>query len=215
MRVLSLNNTKNIVVLVSGGGTNLQALIDAEHRGELGCGKITCVIASKADAYALTRACDNGIKTRTLIRKDYSDIASYSKAMRDALLEEKADVVVYAGFMTILDENVCDAFVNKMVNVHPALIPSFCGKGYYGLYVHEEALKKGVKVSGATVHFVTAECDAGPIIMQKAVEVLDSDTPETLQKRIMEQAEWKILPEAVKLLCEEKIVIKDGKTYIK
>lgn len=215
MRVLSLNNTKNIVVLVSGGGTNLQALIDAQNRGELGCGKISCVIASKADAYALTRAEQNGIKTRILIRKDYSDIASYSIAMRDALLEEKADIVVYAGFMTILDKNVCDAFAGKMVNVHPALIPSFCGKGYYGLHVHEEALKKGVKVSGATVHFVTAECDAGPIILQKAVEVLDDDSPETLQKRIMEQAEWKILPQAVKLLCEDKIVIKDGKTYFK
>lgn len=210
-----MNNTKNIVVLVSGGGTNLQALIDAEHRGELGCGKITCVISSKADAYALTRASDNGIKTRTLFRKDYADIASYSKAMRDALIEEEADIVVYAGFMTILDENVCDAFENKMVNVHPALIPSFCGKGYYGLHVHEEALKKGVKVSGATVHFVTAECDAGPIILQKAVDVLDNDTPETLQKRIMEQAEWKILPKAVALLCDDRIIVKDGKTHIK
>lgn len=215
MRVLSLNNTKNIVVLVSGGGTNLQALIDAEKRGELGCGKITCVISSKNDAYALTRAENNGIKTRTLIRKDYNDIASYSIAMRDALIEEKADVIVYAGFMTILDENVCDTFENKMVNVHPALIPSFCGKGYYGLHVHEEALKKGVKVSGATVHFVTAECDAGPIILQKAVEVLNDDTPEILQKRIMEQAEWKILPRAVQLLCDDKITVIDGKTYIK
>ena len=209
-----MNNTKNIVVLVSGGGTNLQALIDAQNDGKLGCGKITCVISSKADAYALTRAENNGIKTRVLIRKDYADIASYSKAMRDALLEENADVIVYAGFMTILDENVCDAFQNKMVNVHPALIPSFCGKGYYGLHVHEEALKKGVKVSGATVHFVTTECDAGPIILQKAVEVLDNDTPETLQKRIMEQAEWKILPKAVALLCDGKITVKDGKTYI-
>lgn len=210
-----MNNTKNIVVLVSGGGTNLQALIDAQNRGELGSGKISCVIASKVDAYALTRAADNGIKTRTLIRKDYNDIASYSIAMRDALIEEKADVVVYAGFMTILDENVCDAFAGKMVNVHPALIPSFCGKGYYGLHVHEQVLKKGVKVSGATVHFVTAECDAGPIILQKAVEVMDDDTPETLQRRIMEQAEWKILPRAVQLLCDEKIVIEDGKTFIK
>lgn len=210
-----MNNTKNIVVLVSGGGTNLQALIDAQNRGELGCGKITSVISSKADAYALTRAENNGIKTRVLIRKDYSDIASYSCAMRDALLQENADIIVYAGFMTILDSNVCDTFKNKMINVHPALIPSFCGKGYYGLHVHEEALKKGVKVSGATVHFVTAECDAGPIILQRAVEVLDDDTPETLQKRIMEQAEWKILPKAVKLLCDEKIIIKDNKTYIK
>lgn len=206
---------KKIVVLVSGGGTNLQALIDAEKAGELGQGKITCVIASKADAYALTRAQNAGIKTRTLIRKDFSDIASYSKAMKEMLLEEEADLVVYAGFMTILDEHVCDAFKNKMINVHPALIPSFCGKGYYGLHVHEEALKKGVKVSGATVHFVTAECDAGPIILQKAVEVLEGDTPETLQKRIMEQAEWKILPKAVKLFSEDKITVLDGKTIIK
>ena len=205
---------KNIVVLVSGGGTNLQALIDAQKRGELGNGEITCVISSKEGAYALTRAEENNIKTRTLIRKDYSDIASYSKAMRDALLEEKADLIVYAGFMTILDENVCDAFPNRMVNVHPALIPSFCGKGFYGLHVHEEALKKGVKVSGATVHFVTAECDAGPIILQKAVEVLEDDTPETLQKRIMENAEWKILPEAVKLFCDDKIKVENGKTII-
>ncbi len=210
-----MNNTKNIVVLASGGGTNLQALIDAEHRGELGCGKISCVIASKADAYALVRAKENGIKTRTLIRKDYDDVNKYSEDMLAALLEEKADVIVYAGFMTILGDAVCDAFPNKMVNVHPALIPSFCGKGYYGLHVHEEALKKGVKVSGATVHFVTAECDAGPIILQKAVEVLDDDTPETLQRRIMEQAEWKILPKAVQLLCDEKIVVENGKTYIK
>ncbi len=210
-----MNNTKNVVVLASGGGTNLQALIDAQNRGELGCGKISCVIASKADAYALTRAKDNGIKTRILIRKDYDDVDKYSEDISDILLEEKADVIVYAGFMTILGNAVCDTFPNKMVNVHPALIPSFCGKGYYGLHVHEEALKKGVKVSGATVHFVTAECDAGPIILQKAVEVLDDDTPESLQKRIMEQAEWKILPKAVQLLCDEKIEIKDGKTYIK
>lgn len=209
-----MNNTKNIVVLVSGGGTNLQALIDAEKQGKLGCGKITCVISSKPDAYALTRAENNGIKTRVLIRRDYADIASYSIAMRDALIEENADVIVYAGFMTILDKNVCDAFPNRMINVHPALIPSFCGKGFYGLRVHEEALKKGVKVSGATVHFVTAECDAGPIILQKAVEVADGDTPESLQRRIMEQAEWRLLPEAVRLLCEEKIRVENGKTII-
>lgn len=215
MRVLSLNNTKNIVVLVSGGGTNLQALIDSEKQGKLGNGKITCVISSKADAYALKRAEDNGIKTRVLQRRDFSDIAQYSIAMRDILTEEKADIIVYAGFMTILDENVCDKFAFKMVNVHPALIPSFCGKGYYGLRVHEEALKKGVKVSGATVHFVTAECDAGPIILQKAVEVKEDDTPETLQRRIMEQAEWKILPEAVRLLCEDKIEIVNSRVHIK
>lgn len=215
MRVLSLSDTKNIVVLVSGGGTNLQALIDAERAGTFGRGKITCVISSKSGAYALERAKKNGIKTLVLERRDYPGIAEYSKAMRDALLKEKADIIVYAGFMTILDENVCDAFENKMVNVHPALIPSFCGKGYYGLRVHEEALKKGVKVSGATVHFVTAECDAGPIILQKAVEVRENDTPEILQRRIMEQAEWKILPEAVRLLCEDKIEVRNSRVYIK
>ncbi len=205
---------KKIAVLVSGGGTNLQALIDAQNREELGEGEITCVIASNPDAYALERAKQNGIKTHILVRKEYADISSYSKAMRDLLKKEEADLVVYAGFMTILDENVCDAFENKMINVHPALIPSFCGKGFYGLHVHEEALKKGVKVSGATVHFVTAECDAGPIILQKAVEVLEGDTPETLQKRIMQEAEWKILPLAVKLFCDGKITVKDGRTVI-
>ena len=194
---------KNIVVLVSGGGTNLQALIDAEKRGEIRGGKITCVIASKADAYALTRAADNGIKTRVLARRDFPDVKSYSKAMRDALVEENADLVVY------------DAFPNRMINIHPALIPSFCGKGFYGLHVHEAALAKGVKVSGATVHFVTADCDAGPIILQKAVEVKNGDTPETLQKRIMEEAEWKILPQAVSLFCEDRIIVKNGVTEIR
>lgn len=210
-----MNNIKNIVVLVSGGGTNLQALIDAQAAGEIKQGKITCVISSKKDAYALTRADNNGIKTHVIERKEYSDISSYSEAVRDALLEEKADVIVYAGFMTVLDESVCDCFENKMINVHPALIPSFCGKGFYGLHVHEAALKKGVKVSGATVHFVTAECDGGPIILQKAVEVEQDDTPETLQRRIMEQAEWKILPKAVSLLCEDRITVENGKVYIK
>lgn len=201
---------KNIAVLVSGGGTNLQALIDAEKRGETGNGKITCVISSKEDAYALERAKNNGIKTIVLKRKDYPDVASYSKAMAETLKEENADLVVYAGFMTILDEQVCNAFPYKMINVHPALIPSFCGKGFYGLHVHEAALAKGVKLSGATVHFVTEECDGGPIILQKAVEVKNGDTPETLQKRIMEEAEWKILPYAVKLFCDDKIEIRNG-----
>ena len=205
---------KNIVVLVSGGGTNLQALIDAEKRGELGNGKITCVIASRADAYALERAKNNGIKTVVLVRKDYPDVAAYSKAMADTLKAENADLVVYAGFMTILDEQVCNAFPYKMMNVHPALIPSFCGKGFYGLHVHEAALAKGVKLSGATVHFVTEECDGGPIILQKAVEVKNGDTPETLQKRIMEEAEWKILPKAVQLFCDDKITVIDGKAVI-
>ena len=206
---------KNIVVLVSGGGTNLQALIDAEKSGIITNGKITCVISSKPDVYALERAKNNGIKTRVLARKDYGDITSYSKAMLDALNEEKADLVVYAGFMTILDEQIVRAYPNKMMNVHPALIPSFCGKGYYGLRVHEEALKKGVKLTGATVHFVTEVCDGGPIILQKAVEVKDDDTPEVLQKRVMEQAEWKILPQAVSLFCDDRLEVKDNRVYIK
>lgn len=205
---------KKIVVLVSGGGTNLQALIDAEKATGLGGGKITCVISSKPDAYALTRASENGIKGRVLCRKDFADVAQYSKAMVEALREEEADLVVYAGFMTILDESVCNAFPYKMMNVHPALIPSFCGKGFYGLHVHESALAKGVKLTGATVHFVTEECDGGPIILQKAVAVENNDTPEILQKRVMEQAEWKILPQAVTLFCEGRISIINGKAVV-
>lgn len=205
---------KNICVLVSGGGTNLQALIDAEKSGIIKGGKITCVIASNPEAYALERAKNNGISTRIIPRKEYADVASYTRAVTDALLEEKADLVVYAGFMTILDEQIVKAFPCKMMNVHPALIPSFCGKGFYGLHVHEAALEKGVKLSGATVHFVTEVCDGGPIIMQKAVAVENGDTPETLQRRIMEQAEWKILPEAVSLFCQDRIKIADGKAVI-
>lgn len=205
---------KNIVVLVSGGGTNLQALIDAQARGEIKGGKITCVIASNAEAYALERAKNNGIATRVLVRKEYPDVHTYSKAMLDALNEEKADLVVYAGFMTILDETLCRAFPNKMINVHPALIPSFCGKGYYGLHVHEAALSKGVKVTGATVHFVTEVCDGGPIILQDTVPVLNGDTPEILQRRVMENVEWKILPRAVSLFCEDRITVIDDKAYI-
>lgn len=205
---------KNIVVLVSGGGTNFQALIDAEKRGELEGGKITCVISSKEGAYALERAAQNGIKGVVLPRKDYADSHEYSKAMLEVLKAENADIIVYAGFMTILDECVCKAYPYKMVNVHPALIPSFCGKGYYGLKVHEEALKRGVKVTGATVHFVTEVCDGGPIILQKAVDIQNGDTPEILQKRVMEQAEWKILPRAVSLLCRDKVQVRDGIAYV-
>lgn len=210
-----MNKKRNIVpiriaVLVSGGGTNLQALIDAEKRGEIEGGRITCVISSKDGAYALERAAQNGIKGIVLPRKDYADSHAYSKAMLDTLKAENADIIVYAGFMTILDEQVCRAYPYKMVNVHPALIPSFCGKGYYGLKVHEEALARGVKVTGATVHFVTEVCDGGPIILQKAVEVKNGDTPEVLQRRVMEQAEWKILPHAVSLLCRDKVKVVDG-----
>ena len=205
---------KNIVVLVSGGGTNLQALIDAEKRGEIKNGKITCVISSNPEAYALERAKKNNIPSRIIERKEYSDILSYSEAVLEALRQEKADLIVLAGFMTILDEVVTKAYPYQIINVHPALIPSFCGKGYYGLKVHEAALEYGVKLSGATVHFVNEEADAGAIIIQKAVEIRNNDTPETLQKRIMEQAEWKILPRAVSLFCEDKIEIKNDKAYI-
>lgn len=205
---------KNICVLVSGGGTNLQALIDAQKSGLIKNGKITCVIASKDGVYALERAKQNNIASRVIARKEYDSVKDYTKAVTDALIEEKADLVVYAGFMTILDEQIVDAFPNKMMNVHPALIPSFCGKGFYGLHVHEEVLKKGVKLTGATVHFVTEECDGGPIILQKAVEVKNGDTPEILQKRVMEEAEWRILPKAVSLFCEDKIQVINNKTII-
>ncbi len=203
-----------IAVLVSGGGTNLQALIDAQKAGKLGNGEITLVLASKPDVYSLERAKQNNIPSKVLARKDYADISSYSAALVEALKEAETELVVLAGFLTIIDEQVYNAFPNKILNVHPALIPSFCGKGFYGLHVHEAALEKGVKVSGATVHIVTPECDAGPIVLQKAVEVKDGDTPETLQRRIMEEAEWKILPEAVKLFCDEKIVVEGNITRI-
>ena len=205
---------KNIVVLVSGGGPNLQALIDAEKRGEIKGGKITCVISSKPEVYALERAKQNGISTRVIPRKEYADVSSYTKAVTDALIDEKADLVVYAGFMTILDEQVVKAFPYKMMNVHPALIPSFCGKGFYGLHVHEAVLDSGVKLTGATVHFVTEVCDGGPIILQGAVPVMNGDTPEVLQKRVMEQAEWKLLPKAVSLFCEDKIRIENGRAFV-
>ena len=206
---------KRIAVLVSGGGTNLQALIDAQKSGMFGDSEISLVVASKDGVYSLERAKNNNISSKVLVRKEYDSIKEYSKALTDTLVEEKIDLVVLAGFLTIFDEQVYEAFPNRIINVHPALIPSFCGKGYYGLHVHEAVLAKGVKVSGATVHIVTPECDAGPIILQKAVDVKEDDTPETLQKRIMEEAEWKILPEAVKLFCEDRLTVKDNKVYIK
>ena len=209
------NDMTKIAVLVSGGGTNLQALIDAERRGELGDGKITLVIASKPGVYALERAKNAHIEGMVLARKDFDSIASYSKALADTMLSEGIDLVVLAGFLTIIDEQVYEAFPNRILNVHPALIPSFCGKGFYGLHVHEAALEKGVKVSGATVHIVTPECDAGPIVLQRAVEVRQDDTPETLQKRIMEEAEWKILPMAVKLFCDGRIIVENNRVFIK
>lgn len=205
---------KNIVVLVSGGGTNLQALIDAQGRGEIKNGRIVCVISSNPKAYALERAKNNGIDTEVIRRKDYAEFDEYDKALTELLQSKKADAVVLAGFMTILGTRVIKSFENRIINIHPSLIPSFCGEGYYGLRVHEEALKKGVKVTGATAHFVNEVCDGGPIIIQKAVEVQNGDTPEILQRRVMEQAEWNILPKAVSLFCEDKIIVKDNKTEI-
>ena len=206
---------KNIIVLVSGGGTNLQALIDAEKSGLIQGGKITCVISSKEGVYALERAKHNNIPTRVVPRKEYPDSLSYSKAVLEVLNEEKADLIVLAGFMTILDRCVTKAYNYKIINVHPALIPSFCGEGFYGLKVHEAALAYGVKVSGATIHFVNEKADAGAIILQGTVNVERDDTPQTLQRRIMENVEWKLLPKAVSLFCQDKIDIVDGRAYVR
>ena len=200
---------KNIVVLVSGGGTNLQALLDAEKRGELGPGHISCVISSSPTAYALTRAADAGVKTRVLPKKGVNR-ETYTARMVEALREEEADLVILAGFMVILGPALPAAYKNAVLNVHPALIPSFCGPGYYGLHVHEAVLAAGVKVTGATVHFVNEVCDGGPIILQGTVPVENDDTPETLQRRVMEQVEWKLLPKAARLFCEGKIRVENG-----
>ena len=201
---------KNIVVLVSGGGTNLQALIDAQNDGKIQNGKISCVISSNPEAYALERARNNGIDTAVIRRRDYENQKEYDKALVELLKTKNADLIVLAGFMTILGEYVIQSFRNKIINIHPSLIPSFCGEGFYGLRVHKQALKKGVKVTGATVHFVNEICDGGAIILQKAVEVHSGDTPEILQKRVMQEAEWKILPLAVSLFCDEKIIINEN-----
>lgn len=203
-----------IGVLVSGGGTNLQKLIDAEKAGEIINGKLQVVISSRPDAYALERAKQAGIEAIALRRKDYDSVEAYSQALIDALRERQVDLVVLAGFLTITGDNFVEAFRNRIINVHPALLPSFGGKGYYGLHVHEAALARGVKVTGATVHFVNEVCDGGPIILQKAVEVHEGDTPEILQKRVMEQAEWILLPKAVSLFCQGKLSVEDGVVHI-
>ena len=189
----------NIAVLVSGGGTNLQALIDAENSGILHSGTITLVISNKADAYALTRAANAGIKTAVIGNKE----PGFEDRLIAALEENGTDLIILAGFMCILSEKFTSHFEQRIINVHPSLIPSFCGEGFYGLRVHRAALEKGVKVTGATVHFVNEIPDGGEIIMQKAVDVLPGDTPETLQKRVMEQAEWIILPAAAELVSAE------------
>jgi len=203
MKVLSLNNTKKIAVLVSGGGTNLQALIDAQKSGIIKSGEIALVISNKADAFALERAKTAGIATKVVLKKECGTQEVFEEKIIIALEENKIDLIVLAGFMSILSKNFTDYFANKIINVHPSLIPSFCGEGFYGLKVHKAALEKGVKVTGATVHFVNEIPDGGEIIMQKAVAVLDGDTPEILQKRVMQEAEWIILPQAVEKLCAE------------
>lgn len=195
-----------IGVLVSGGGTNLQAIIDNIKNGKINA-KIETVFSNKEDAYALKRAKDNNIETKVLKIKDFESKELFEKALIDYLQEKQLDLIVLAGFMVILSEKFTKTFENKIINIHPSLIPAFSGAGYYGLKVHEGALERGIKIAGATVHFVTEEADAGPIIIQKEVYVEDDDTPETLQKRVMEQAEWKILPEAINLIINDEIEI--------
>ncbi len=194
-----------IAVLVSGGGTNLQALIDAQNRGELSGGQIVRVIASRPDAGALERAKKAGIPGAVVRRKDYADASAFDAALLAELEGCGAELVVLAGYLSILSESVVSRYADRILNVHPSLIPSFCGKGYYGLKVHEAVLAYGVKVTGATVHFVNEMPDGGAILLQQAVEVWPDDTPETLQRRVMEQAEWKLLPRAVALFCEGRI----------
>ena len=197
---------KRIAVFVSGGGTNLQALIDAQKSGIITSGEITLVISNNPDAYALQRAKNAGINTAVVNKKECANQAEFEEKLISTLEENKTDFIVLAGFMCILSENFTKKYANRIINVHPSLIPSFCGKGFYGLRVHEAALEYGVKVTGATVHFVNEIPDGGKIIMQKAVSIEDGDTPEILQKRVMEEAEWIILPKAVEKICKENLV---------
>lgn len=191
-----------IAVMVSGGGTNLQALIDAKKSGIIKSGEIALVLSNNKNAYALERAKNANIETAVVVKKECGSQEAFENAIKDIFKKKGIDLIVLAGFMSILSQDFTKAYENRIINVHPSLIPSFCGKGYYGLKVHEEALKKGVKVTGATVHFVNEIPDGGKIIMQKAVKVLDKDTPETLQKRVMKIAEWKILPASTELVSQ-------------
>ncbi len=201
-------------ILVSGGGTNLQAIIDNIENGALSNTKITTVISNKEKAHALVRARQYNIDACCLSPKDYPDKESFDCALRDYFINKEVDLIVLAGYLVVLGERFVSAFPNKIINIHPSLIPSFCGAGYYGLRVHEAVLERGVKITGATVHFVDKGTDTGPIILQKAVEVLPTDTKEILQKRVMLEAEWVLLPKAIQLYGEGKIKVKDGKVYI-
>ena len=203
-----------IAVLVSGGGTNLQALIDAQGRGEIPDGQIAAVISSSPDAFALERAKKAGIPGYVFNRKDFASNQAMTVALTQQLKELDIGLVVLAGFMYILTPELIDAYPNAILNVHPALIPSFCGEGFYGLHVHEAALAYGVKVTGATVHFVSEDCDGGPIVLQQAVPIEEGDTAEVLQRRVMEQAEWKILPRAVALFCAQKLRVEGRIVHI-
>ena len=205
---------KKIAVLVSGGGTNLQAIIDAKANGLIKNAEISLVISNKASAFALERAKKAGIEARCISPSMFDTRELFNKALIKALDEAEIDLVVLAGFLVIIPEEMVAKYRNRIINIHPSLIPSFCGTGYYGLKVHEKALERGVKLTGATVHFVDEGTDSGPIILQKAVEVKDDDTADSLQLRVMEEAEWKILPEAIELVVSGKVQVVDGKTVL-
>lgn len=202
-----------VVVMVSGGGTNLQAILDAVKDGKITNTEIVGVISNRADAYALTRAERAEIPAVCISRKDYAQREDFDRALLEAVDSFSPDLVVLAGFLVILPELLVKGYKNRMINIHPALLPSFGGKGYYGLKVHEEVLAHGCKVTGATVHFVDEGCDSGPILLQRAVEVKQGDTPEVLQRRVMEEAEWKILPQAIDLIANGRVIFKDGRVF--
>lgn len=203
-----------LAVLVSGGGTNLQAIIDAVEGGTITNARVSVVISNNKNAYALERAKKHGIEVLCISPKDYDSRDAFNEAFLDKLNSYQADLVVLAGFLVVIPEQMIRQYQNRMINIHPSLIPAFCGTGFYGLKVHEGALKRGVKVTGATVHFVDEGTDTGPIILQKPVEVLDSDTPEILQRRVMEEAEWQILPKAIDLIANGKVSVTDGHVVI-
>ena len=204
-----------LAVLVSGGGTNLQAIIDAIENGAITNAKIELVISNNKNAFALERAARGGIPARCISPRDYNSREQFEEELLETLLERQVDLVVLAGCLVVIPEKMVDAFKNRIINIHPSLIPSFCGTGYYGLKVHEEALRRGVKITGATVHFVDKGTDTGPIILQKAVEVQPEDTPASLQLRVMQEAEWKILPRAIDLIANGRVEVRAGRTVIR
>lgn len=203
-----------IAVLVSGGGTNLQAIMDGIDDGTITNAEIAVVISNNKNAYALERAEKKGMEHLCISPKDYADREDFNRALLEKINSYRADLIVLAGFLVVIPPEITEAYRNRIINIHPSLIPSFCGTGYYGLKVHEGALRRGVKVTGATVHFVDEGTDTGPILLQKAVEIRDDDTPQTLQKRVMQEAEWKILPQAIDLIANGRVQVEDGRTRI-